>query len=434
MTDTYVPADEGNTSAADTPEKTPVRDILIVLIGSILIFSLLFVFREKDAGTGSKVVKCVHSYSAATGNVCQICGAVYEPEIEEIDRIMYTAKNNVVVRSDYYTGDNVVERLPLNTPVMVEGYFLSAIDSEWYVTEDGYYIYAPNLMDEPYVCTVHSYGTEDDPEVCKVCGHRFVAEPEEYHMTMYAVKDGVTVRTTYYNDNNTIAKLSQNDRVEVVSFVENASGNTWYQLETGGYIFADNLSPEKVPCTDHVFEGNFCVKCGYEFVPEITTLDMTVYAVKSGTIVRSDYYSGDNTVRKLAFDEAVHVKGMLTNSLGSVWYVLDDGTYVYSKNVSASKTPCTDHPYTSEGGDVCPVCDHVYEPIIVEMDTIMYATKDNVAVRNTYYSNTDPDRTLEKNEAVRVTGRLTNSIGKEWYRISGDYYVFADNLSNTETD
>lgn len=408
--------------------KTPVKDILVVAIGSLLIFSLLFAFRNRGT-TGTKAVSCVHSYSAATGDKCIICGAEYEPVMEEVDKIMYTAKNNVVVRSDYYTADNVVDKLPINTPVMVSEYFLSSIGSEWYLLEDGNYIFAPNLMDEPYVCTVHSYGTGEKRDICTVCGRHFVPEPEEYHRVMYAVSDGVTVRSEFYSDkNNVIAKLSQNDQVNVVAMVDNSAGNTWYQLESGGYVFEENLSAEKVPCTDHVFEGNTCIKCGYEYIPVVTPLDMVAYSVKDGTVVRNGYYNGEAVIRTLAFNEAVTVKGVLTNALGSVWYLLDDGLYVYSKNVSASKTPCADHPFSNESGNICPVCGFEYQPTVTEMDVIMYSVRSGVPVRESYYSSTQLVRNLEENEAVRVTGLVMNSLDKEWYRLSGGYYVYKENL------
>lgn len=83
--------------------------------------------------------------------------------------------------------------------------------------------------------------------------------------------------------------------------------------------------------------GNICTSCGYEFEPELIEYNKTMYAAIDNTAVRNQPYAKAGTlVDKLSKGEAVKVTHYFYNSLGSKWYVLQDGNYVYSERLTSA--------------------------------------------------------------------------------------------------
>lgn len=118
------------------------------------------------------------------------------------------------------------------------------------------------------------------------------------------------------------------------------------------YIFRDTgsdsspifaIADESISKTDsasceHVYEsptGDVCTKCGYVFVPEINSFSQTMYSVKDNCPVRSTYYQGDNVTQYLNEGEAIEINGSLINALDHLWYITEDGCYVYGDNLIA---------------------------------------------------------------------------------------------------
>lgn len=96
--------------------------------------------------TNGKTVCTEHNYKSATGNICTVCGYEYEPQLFEYNRTMYATANNVPVRDNYYSkSSKVVDRLSKGDSVKVTHWLKNALGNNWYVTEDGYYIYVENL-------------------------------------------------------------------------------------------------------------------------------------------------------------------------------------------------------------------------------------------------------------------------------------------------
>lgn len=89
---------------------------------------------------------------------------------------------------------------------------------------------------------------------------------------------------------------------------------------------------------EHVYEsptGDVCIKCGHVFVPEINSFDQTMYSIKDNCPVRSTYYQGDNVTQYLNEGESIEITGSLINALDHLWYITEDGCYVYGDNLIA---------------------------------------------------------------------------------------------------
>ena len=102
------------------------------------------------------------------------------------------------------------------------------------------------------------------------------------------------------------------------------------------FALAEEQESPQLTC-EHVFEsatGDVCTKCGYVFVPEITSFTKVMYSVKDNCPVRSACYQGDNVVQYLSEDEEVNITGSLINALDHLWYITDDGWYIYGGNLT----------------------------------------------------------------------------------------------------
>lgn len=93
-------------------------------------------------------------------------------------------------------------------------------------------------------------------------------------------------------------------------------------------------------------------------------------------------------------------------------------------------TGCATHSYTSATGDVCTVCGHIYEPWKIDVGATFYAVKNNVPVRDTYYSNCGSVVSrMDQNESVYITKYFYNSLGNLWYETSNNTFIYSENLS-----
>ncbi len=84
--------------------------------------------------------------------------------------------------------------------------------------------------------------------------------------------------------------------------------------------------------------GNKCTVCGYEFTPELKDVNKTFYAVKANVPVWSSPYSKSGTVvRQMKADESIYITKSMINSVGNLWYLTQDGKYIYSENLTDKK-------------------------------------------------------------------------------------------------
>lgn len=87
-----------------------------------------------------------HKYTSASGDVCTVCGHVFDYALVEYDKTLYAAANNIAVRDKPYAkAGKLVKKLAKGTKVNVKYYFNNSLGSKWYITEDGNYIYSERL-------------------------------------------------------------------------------------------------------------------------------------------------------------------------------------------------------------------------------------------------------------------------------------------------
>lgn len=97
-------------------------------------------------------------------------------------------------------------------------------------------------------------------------------------------------------------------------------------------------------------------------------------------------------------------------------------------------TDCTEHKYTSAGGNICTVCGYEFEPELIEYNKTLYAAIENAAVRSQPYAKAGAlvDK-LAKGEAVRVTHYFYNSLGSKWYKTENGNYIYSERLTSVSS-
>lgn len=136
------------------PEKSKavqnISYVIILLIYAAILVGVTVLMYRCDASDEEQRTQeegcAVHTYKSATGNICQVCGYEYVPEITEVNGTYVAVKDGVKVRNFYYSDEtNVMFRINEGDEVTVTGEFLNSVGSKWYITDEGYYIYSDNL-------------------------------------------------------------------------------------------------------------------------------------------------------------------------------------------------------------------------------------------------------------------------------------------------
>lgn len=102
------------------------------------------------------------------------------------------------------------------------------------------------------------------------------------------------------------------------------------------------FSCNKTSCSSHSYSGGICTKCGAEYAYSVIAMNATAYKVtkSGGAPIWSRPYSNNSTkVTTMAKGSTVMVIGKTTNQAGNLWYLLSDGTWIYSGNASKITTP-----------------------------------------------------------------------------------------------
>lgn len=392
--------------------------------------------------TPSQTICTTHKYTSSGGDYCTVCGYQYTAKKTPVDKTMYAAEDEVVVRSaPYAVSGNIVKTLKKNDAVKISYSITNSLDNKWYITSDGRYIYAERLTSTApkKVCIKHTY-TSTGGDICTVCGDPYIPQKSAVNKTMYAAEAEVVVRTSPYEHSSTIVKtLKKDDAVTISYSIDNALGNKWYITSDGYYIYAKRLTstaPKKL-CSKHTYTssgGDYCTVCGYQYTPKKTTVDKTMYAAESEVVVRSAPYAvSSNIVKTIKKDDAVKISYSITNSLGNKWYITSDGRYIYAERLTTTapkQKGCSKHTYTSSGGDKCTVCGYQYVPKKTTVDKTMYAIEKEVVVRTSPYEHSSTIvKTLKKGDAVKISYSIENSLGNKWYITSDGYYIYAKRLS-----
>ena len=185
-------------------------------------------------------------------------------------------------------------------------------------------------------------------------------------------KSDVPLRKSYsVNAEEVVTIKSAGYVLKVKDYVDNSSGNRWYQIDSGSYggkslaglwVYSGNV---KSHTHDYSGNGGVCKSsgCGYTYPYTVTSISGYYQGTNSsGAKIWSMPYSTGASVQKgtLAYNAVVTVTGKTTNAEGNVWYKLSSGYWIYSGNVKVHTHDCTGN------GGVCKSsgCGYTY-PLII---------------------------------------------------------------------
>lgn len=180
----------------------------------------------------------------------------------------------------------------------------------------------------------------DSKGYCKSCGTEYDMNIKNMSATTYqAVKNDVPVRNRPYSPEKITKYLSKGTKVTVVASGKNSARNLWYKLDDGSWIYSKNLEEVKeVVCKHKYNDRGYCKNCNVEYSISTSSLKGTYQAVKDDVPVRNRPYAPEKITKWLSKGTKVNVIASGKNSEGNLWYKLDNGSWIYSKNLEKAKT------------------------------------------------------------------------------------------------
>lgn len=142
--------------------------------------------------------------------------------------------------------------------------------------------------------------------------------------------------------------------LKVIGETINSSGNKWYQLNNGYWVYDGNVTKHS-----HYYVGGICTStgCGYEYPLNVEGFSAKVCVTNSsGAKIWSRPYSNNSshiTTYGYGTELTVVAKVKNVNSNGNpdnLWLKLDNGYWVYSGNVTRQYTV----KYSANGGSGAP--------------------------------------------------------------------------------
>jgi hypothetical protein len=309
---------------------------------------------------------------------------------------LFITRDDAPVRDNYYATGNVLKRLPIGTEVVIGASAVNSHGNLWYsvsgipgVTGTAW-VYSGNLSNEgprrvfvaisggsPVNTPVYTMPQTNSPSTIRthlapgtiVTIKSIVTCPSGVAFGKLADRDGYIAMsrladyieptwiplpanrqsyTTSGADIKVFAEPSsysselrvvsaRGTRVTVVATTVNAAGNVWGKLSDGGCIALGSLAAVGHPsCSSHTFNNNgVCTRCGLEFLLNVKDMaPTTMFVSNADTPVRNRPYASDTVIRRLERGASVTAVGSAVNSIGNVWYKLNDGTWIYSGNLS----------------------------------------------------------------------------------------------------
>ncbi len=113
-----------------------------------------------------------------------------------------------------------------------------------------------------------------------------------------------------------------------------------------------NPYTENANCS-HSYKGGICKKCGHTYQHSVTSMKPTAFNVtKSGgaPVWSRPYSNNSQKLDTIAKGAVVMAVGKTVNEAGNTWYLLSDGSWIYSGNVKSSSMPKNVRYITSADG------------------------------------------------------------------------------------
>lgn len=92
----------------------------------------------------------------------------------------------------------------------------------------------------------------------------------------------------------------------------------------------------KPECSHKYNDKGYCNQCGKEFYISLSSMSATYEATKDDVPVRNRPYAPEKIIKYLSKGTKVSVVASGKNSVGNLWYKLNDGTWIYSGNLKES--------------------------------------------------------------------------------------------------
>lgn len=253
-----------------------------------------------------------------------------------------------------------------------------------------------------------------------------------YSQTFIITNETIHLKSSYYVSSeysDPKVPINQGTLVEITGLRLNKYFNFWYQLDNGGWVYAENVAPHQ--CESYV--GGYCVDCGEEWFYEVEDVSATSYVVtdSSGAIIRSRPYSGESSVlRTEDYGTDLLIVGYIYNQIEKKCYQLNDGTWVFSESVTEK---CV-HSYT---GGICNACGDEWPLSIMSMfETVFSVTKESGAVLRDrpYQDNSYEQAEVKQGSFLTVVASVTNQYGNVWYKTDEGFWIWSENVEECTHD
>ena len=166
---------------------------------------------------------------------------------------------------------------------------------------------------------------------------------DSFPMLLDTIVDEALVRSGNTNKHEVIRTYPRGVVLTAIGSAYNSSGNLWYELKGGGWIYC-----ERVQKHIHNYPDNGVCKCGKGYHQKKRDISET-YEVKKEIYTR--YGATENakfTNNLLRKGDIIKTVAEYENEAGNKWLMLTDGSFVFSGNVSLHFWHETDRNYCSQ--------------------------------------------------------------------------------------
>ncbi len=280
-------------------------------------------------------------------------------------------------------------------------------------------------------CTRHTY---NDEGICTACGNEFQLQNVKKlnNVSMICVKNNAPINVRPYESSTVIGYCVLNDEYIVVESVTNMHGNTWYKTKSNGWILSSYLENKK-ECTHNSYDNEgYCTVCKEEFkLKDVKDLSNVVMVCKkdNGYFHKRPYDASEIKGTAIRGNEYTVIQSA-KNSHGNTWYMVKDGTWIYSDFLEARQV-CTHPTYNTQG--FCTKCGAEFTLTSVKAlnNITVKCIKDNVTLHSRPYPESSVTAKAYTGDKFIAVQSAKNYFGKEWYKLSNGSWVDRQNVTET---